>query len=463
MKNNLCELTLVEAKNKLENKEISSFELVESFFKQIKKVDTKIKSYLTLDESALEKAKECDQRRKRGEEKKLLGIPYAVKDVLSTKNLRTTASDKILENHHPLYDATVVDRINKEGAIVLGKTNCDPFAFGCSTENSAFGPTRNPWDLKRVPGGSSGGSAAAVAADECVFALGTDTGGSIRQPAAFCNIVGLKPTYGVFSRYGLLAMASSFDCPGPMTKTVEDAKLIFNVIQGKDSLDATSSEETLTRKTKLRIGLPKEYYSFGIDLEIKKSVIQAAKTLEKNGFSLEEVSLPYTKYGIAVYYILVPSEISSNMARYDGIRYGQERKSFSDEVKRRIMLGTYALSAGYYDAFYLKASKVRAIISQDFKNAFKKVDLLLSPVSPTPPFEIGEKFSDPLQMYLEDILTVNMNLAGIPSLAIPCGFTKAGLPIGMQIAGPRFAEESIFLVGKTYQELTSWHKEKPKL
>lgn len=443
----LNKLTLKETITGIKEKKFSHRELLNDTQRRIAEVEDKIFSFVTVNKSAEE------------------GIPFAVKEVLSTKDLKTTASSKILENYIPPYEATVVKKVRELGATVIGKTNCDAFAFGASTENSGFGPTKNPWDFLRVPGGSSGGSAAAVAADECIFALGTDTGGSIRQPASFCNVSGLKPTYGACSRFGLLAMASSFDSPGPIGKTVEDCEIVFNSIKGRDAKDATSSEGTRENynKNSLKIGLPKEFFSDGIDSEVKELVRGAAKTLEGNGYIVKQVSLPHTDYAIAVYYILVPSEISSNMARYDGIRFGQGREVFEDEVKRRIMLGTYTLSAGYFDEYYLKALKVRTFVQKDYLDAFKEVDLILGPVSPTPPFKIGEMISDPLKMYMADILTVGANLAGIPGLAFPCGFTKDNLPVGLQLLGPHFSEDLLFSVGKKYQELTDFHKMKPKI
>jgi len=467
----LNKLSLKVAISGIKQKDFSAKELVTDTLKRIKEVDSKLFSFISVDETAEEKVSKQED----GKEMPLPGIPFAVKDVLSTKDLGTTASSKIIDNYVPPYEATVVGKIERSGAVVVGKTNCDAFAFGASTENSGFGPTKNPWDLERVPGGSSGGSAAAVAADECIFALGTDTGGSIRQPASFCNVSGLKPTYGACSRFGLLAMASSFDCPGPIGKSVEDCEIVFNLMKGKDGRDATSSEKDqknppssrqpagLRRASKIKIGLPKEFFTEGIDSEVKELVKEAAKTLEKSGFAIEDVSLPHTDYAIAVYYILVPSEISSNMARYDGNRFGHQRETFEDEVKRRIMLGTYTLSAGYFDEYYLKALKVRALIQKDYLEAFEKVDLILGPVSPTPPFKIGEMVSDPLKMYIADILTVSANLAGIPGLAFPCGFTKNNLPVGLQLLGPHFSEDLLFEVGKKYQNLTDFHKKKPNI
>lgn len=454
----LNKLSLKEAILGIKENKFSSKELLNDTFSRIKELEGKIKAFVTVCEG------QEGEDGKDGNDLPLLGIPMAVKDVLSTKNIRTTASSKILENYIPPYDAIVVKKLKEAGAIIIGKTNCDAFAFGASTENSGFGPTKNPWDLECVPGGSSGGSAAAVSADECIFALGTDTGGSIRQPASFCSISGLKPTYGACSRYGLLAMSSSFDTVGPMGKTVEDCEIVFNIMKGKDPKDGTSSDgdrKDKDNKDKITIGLPKEFFADGIDNEVKEAVMKAASLLGENGFDFEEVDLPHLEFAIPAYYIIVPSEISSNMARYDGIRFGYQREKFEDEVKRRVMLGTYALSAGYYDQYYTKASKVRKLIQEDFFKCFDKVDFILGPVSPHAAFKIGEKSNNPLEMYLEDILTGCVNLSGLPALALPCGFTKEGLPIGMQILGPHFSEEQIFKLGKMYQTITDWHKRKP--
>lgn len=464
LKNNmpeLFELTITEAKEGIDNGFFSREELVKSVLERINKLEPKLSSFISINDEAVKEAREKDEKK---EENPLSGIPMAVKEVFSTKDIKTTASSRILENYNPPYEATVVSKLRDSGAIIIGKTNCDAFAFGASTENSGFGFSRNPYDLERVPGGSSGGSASAVAADETIFALGTDTGGSIRQPASFCSITGLKPSYGACSRYGLLAMASSLDCPGPMTKTVNDAELVFNLMKGKDPKDATSVDYPSSKleDKKIKVGLPREYFSEGIDREVKETVLKATQAFPQNEYEFVEISLPNTAYAIAVYYVITPSEISSNMARYDGIRFGKERKFFEDEVKRRIMVGTYALSAGYFDQFYLKASKVRWLIKNDLENAFKEVDLIIGPVSPTPPFKIGERSEDPLEMYLSDILTVSANLAGIPGISVPCGFTGSGLPIGMQIMGPFFSEDLIFKAGKSYQLLTDWHKVKPK-
>lgn len=452
----LNKLSLKEAITGIKEKKFSSKELLSDTFSRIKEVEGKISAFITVNDG--------DEGFEGGAGGELSGIPMAVKDVLSTKDIKTTASSKILESYVPSYDATVVRKLKDAGAIIVGKTNSDAFAFGASTENSGYGSTKNPWDLSRVPGGSSGGSAAAVASDECIFALGTDTGGSIRQPASFCSISGLKPTYGAVSRYGLLAMASSFDTVGPMGKTVEDCEIIFNIMKGKDPKDGTSSDgdrKDKDNKGKITIGLPKEFFADGIDSEVKEAVKKAASLFEENGFNFEEVDLPHLEFAIPAYYIIVPSEISSNMARYSGIRFGEQREKFEDEVKRRIILGTYSLSAGYYDQYYTKASKVRKLIQEDFFNCFKKVDFILGPVSPHAAFKIGEKSNNPLEMFLEDILTGCVNLSGLPGLALPCGFTKEGLPVGMQILGPHFSEAGIFNIGKMYQELTDWHKRKP--
>jgi aspartyl-tRNA(Asn)/glutamyl-tRNA(Gln) amidotransferase subunit A len=473
-----CKLNITTANRALRQKVISAQELVESCFKEIEKKDKELGCFLTLNKkAAIKKARQIDRDKKYPG--KLSGIPLAVKDVLSTKGLRTTAGSRMLEDYYPPFTATVVKRLEEEGAIIIGKTNCDVFAFGASGENSGFFPTKNPHDLTRVPGGSSSGSAAAVAADECLFALGTDTGGSIRQPASFCGDVGIKPTYGRCSRYGLIAMASSFDCPGPITKTVEDAALVLEIMAGHDSHDATSAKEKvppfqkLIEKTdesfahSLKVGLPKQYFSDKTQEEIKEAVKKAAKELERLGAEVEWVNLPHTEYAIAVYYILVPSEISANMARYDGIRFGYQSKkgkraadiivnsrseAFEEEVKRRIMIGTHTLSVGYFDDYYLKAAKVRTLVIRDFKTVFEKVDVLLSPISPTTAFKLGEKVDDPLKMYLSDIFTVSANVAGIPALSLPYGKDSQNLPIGIQIMGKWFDEETILKVGKILEK-----------
>lgn len=473
----LSQLTIVEAVKGLKEKKFSSRELVKAYLQRIQKVDKKVKAFLTVcGKQALEDAEKADKLIKNDpqifEKKALLGIPLSMKDIYLTKGVQTTAASKVLENYIPQYNATAAEKIFQAGGILLGKTNCDAWAHGSSGENSDFYPTHNPWNLKKVPGGSSSGSAVAVASDECLMATGTDTGGSIRFPASFCNVVGLKPTYGRVSRYGIIAMASSLDSIGHFTKTVEDSALVLKITAGQDKFDATTpaipvadylADINKLDKKKISIGLPKEYFGKGIDIEIKEAIKKTVKILEANGFRFKEVSLPYTKYAWAAYYIIQPAEISSNLARYDGIRYGNKRKAFGDEAKRRIMLGTYTLSAGYYKAYYLKAAKVRSLIINDFLRAFNEVDLLLTPVSPFPPFNLGEKVDDPLQMYLSDILTIAVNLAGLPGLAIPCGFTQDNLPIGMQIIGPQFSEGLLFKAGYAYQQITDWHKRRPEL
>jgi aspartyl-tRNA(Asn)/glutamyl-tRNA(Gln) amidotransferase subunit A len=480
-------LTIHELAELLETHEISARDVTEAFYRRIEALDDRVHAYLTLTHDlALEQAKLADQRRRRGESGPLLGIPLAVKDVICTKGVRTTCGSKILHNFVPPYDATVIERLKAAGAILLGKTNMDEFAMGSSTEHSAYGITHNPWDLSAIPGGSSGGSAAAVAADECAAALGSDTGGSIRQPAACCGIVGLKPTYGRVSRYGLVAFASSLDQIGPMTKDVRDAALLLHVIAGKDPRDSTSADVPLPDLTGaldagprgLRVGIPREYFSDGLDLEVEGAVRAAIGVLEGLGVSTEEVSLPHTAYGVAAYYILAPSEASSNLARYDGIKYGYRtaqwsnlrdmyrrtrEEGFGSEVKRRIMLGTYALSAGYYDAYYRKAQQVRTLIRRDFEEAFSRVDVLVAPTTPTPAFKIGEKTNDPLQMYLSDVFTVPINLAGIPAISVPCGFTAAGLPIGLQLIGRPFDEETILRLAYAFEQQTAYHQRKPSL
>ncbi|MQY67001.1 MAG: Asp-tRNA(Asn)/Glu-tRNA(Gln) amidotransferase subunit GatA, partial [Dehalococcoidia bacterium] len=428
----------------------------------------------------LKQAEKADKLIAKGDTKPLTGIPVVLKDVLCTKGVKTTCSSKMLENFVPPYDATVVEKLNDCGAVTLGKANMDEFAMGSSTEHSAFFPTHNPWDLDRVPGGSSGGSAVAVAADEGIFALGSDTGGSIRQPAGFCSVVGLKPTYGRVSRYGLVAFASSLDQIGPLTKDVTDCALVLNAIAGFDNRDSTSVPEPTPDYTKcldgdlkgLKLGVPKEYFVKGMQPEVESAMRAAIAKLEGLGAKVDEVTLPSTPYALAAYYIIAPSEASANLARYDGVKYGfsysdtnsmweamekTRQYGFGDEVKRRIMLGTYALSAGYYDAYYLKAQKVRTLIRREFDQAFEKYDALVTPTSPTVPFKIGEKLDDPVQMYLSDVCTLPINIAGVPALSIPAGFGD-GLPIGMQIIGKPFGEEAILKVAYAYEQATEWHK-----
>jgi aspartyl-tRNA(Asn)/glutamyl-tRNA(Gln) amidotransferase subunit A len=480
-------LTLHDAGNKLRKREFSSVELTEAVFERIAGTESKIRAYLTLArDAALEQARQADERLKQGRARSpLLGVPLAVKDNFLTRGLRTTCASKMLANFIPPYDATTVRMLRATGAVITGKTNLDEFAMGSSAENSAFFPTRNPWNLERIPGGSSGGSAAAVAADQCIAALGTDTGGSIRQPAACCGIVGLKPTYGRVSRFGIIAFASSMDQVGPLTKDVQDSALLLEVIAGHDPADSTSVDrpvplysEALTGDVKgVRLGIPKEYFVRGMQPEVELAVRTAIRALEKNGAVIEEISLPHTEYAVAVYYIVATAEASSNLARYDGMRYGHSvhakdltdtymisrQEGFGAEVKRRIMLGTYALSAGYYDAYYLKAQRVRTLIKQDFDEAFKHCDVIVTPTAPTTAFKLAAKIQDPLQMYLSDIYTISINLAGLPALSLPCGFDQAGMPIGMQIVGKHFDEATILRVGHAYEQATEWSKRKPDL
>ncbi|MBI4709469.1 MAG: Asp-tRNA(Asn)/Glu-tRNA(Gln) amidotransferase subunit GatA [Candidatus Portnoybacteria bacterium] len=476
----LNQLTILKASKGLKNKEFSSLELTQAVFDEIKKSDGAIHAYLSLnEEGALARAGEIDKKIAANESLPILaGVPVAIKDNILIEGLRCTAGSKILENYVAPYDASVIKKLKEAGAVFLGKTNMDEFAMGSSTENSAFGPTKNPCDLERVPGGSSGGSVAAVAANEAIYALGSDTGGSIRQPASFCGVVGLKPTYGAVSRFGLMAMASSFDQIGPVAKNVEDCRVIFEAIKGKDLLDSTSINlstsdvDTTSDVKNLKIGIPKEYFAKGIDAEVEEAVKQAIKKLQDAGAKVEEVSLPHSEYALACYYIIMASEVSANLARYDGIKYGYSaindslfsvknlldnylktrQHGFGAEVRRRIMLGTYSLSSGYYDAYYLKAQKVRALIKKDFDEAFEKVDVILTPTSPTPAFKIGEKIEDPVKMYLSDVYTVPINLAGVPALSMPCGLVGR-LPVGLQIIGPQFGEELIFEAGLALEQL----------
>ena len=456
-------LTISSTQEALKRKKIKAVELVDAYLARINSLNSRLNCFLTVsEESAYTKARKVDKliedfKEKAFDDYPLLGTCVSYKDLFLTEGIRTTAGSKVLESFVPAYSATYVDRVNKAGGITLGKTNCDAWAHGASGENSDFGPTKNPWNLDYVPGGSSSGSAASVAANLTLWASGTDTGGSIRQPANFCGVVGFKPTYGAVSRYGVVAMASSLDSMGHFTKCVDDAERIFNVTKGEDGKDGTVKNAKFTMpNARLRLGIPEEYFIGGIDKEVEENVRKAAKVFESEGIELVKVSLPHTKYAISVYYIIQPAEVSSNLGRYDGIRYGNQRESFGEEAKRRIMLGTYVLSAGYYDAYYLKAMQVRSKIIQDFEMAFKKVDLIIAPVSPTPAFKLGQKASDPLQMYLADILTVAGNLAGIPGLALPSGFTKAGLPLGFQLLGPRFSEYVLFELGKLYERAVDY-------
>lgn len=446
-------------------KEFSAWELTAAHLDKIEKENDEIFAFLHIARDlAISQAKAVDEKIKNGEQIGILeGIPMAVKDNIMVQDLPCTSGSKILQNYIAPYDATVIEKIKGQGAVILGKTNMDEFAMGSSTETSAFGPTRNPRDLRRVPGGSSGGSAASVAADQCAAALGSDTGGSIRQPACFCGVVGLKPTYGAVSRYGCAAYASSLDQIGPLAKTVADAQTVFDAIRGRDGRDSTSVEMPAgeAAKEKYRLGVPKEYFVAGMDSRVESAIKEKISFLEKQGHKIEEVSLPHSEFALACYYIIATSEASANLARYDGMRYGAAKggdtvtdayfaargQGFGAEVRRRIMLGTYVLSAGYYDAYYVRAQKVRSLIKRDFDRALAQVDAIIAPVSPTLPFAIGEKTDDPVQMYLADIFTISVNLAGVPSLAMPCGAAD-GLPVGLQIIGRHFDESTLFNVGK---------------
>ena len=486
MPDNLAELTIHQAHELLKGRQLSSVELTRAYLERISKVEPEIQAFVTVtDELALKQAEAADRLLAGNGANPLAGVPVLIKDVMCTKGVRTTCSSKILENLVPPYDATVVEKLKACNAVIIGKANMDEFAMGSSTENSAFFTTRNPWDRSRVPGGSSGGSAAGVAAREAVYALGSDTGGSIRQPAGFCSVVGFKPTYGRVSRYGLVAFASSLDQIGPLTRDVTDCALVMNAIAGYDSRDSTSAPEPVPDYTRclnagikgMRIGVPQEYFVEGMQPEVDKAIKAGIEQLEKLGAEVDwEVSLPHTPYALAVHYIIAPSEASANLARYDGVKYGfsyqaptmweslekTRQYGFGAEVKRRIMLGTYALSAGYYDAYYLKAQKVRTLIRREFDRAFEKYDALVTPTSPTVPFKIGEKIDDPLQMYLSDICTLPVNIAGLPAISIPAGFAD-GLPIGMQIISKPFGEETILKVAHAYEQSTEWHKRMPNI
>ncbi|MFD1453786.1 MULTISPECIES: Asp-tRNA(Asn)/Glu-tRNA(Gln) amidotransferase subunit GatA [Oceanobacillus] len=482
----LFDYTIKELEAKLHNHEITVEDLVKESYAQIKKVDGDVHAFLTLDEEkALEKARELDKC----EDKSgiLFGIPAGIKDNIVTKGLRTTCASQFLDNFtDPLYNATVVDKLDAENPVAVGKLNMDEFAMGSSNENSGYEPTRNPWNIDHVPGGSSGGSAAAVAAGEVLFSLGSDTGGSIRQPAAFCGVVGMKPTYGRVSRFGLVAFASSLDQIGPLTRTVEDNARVLEVIAGHDKMDSTSADvdvpaytEALTGDVKgLKIAVPKEYLAEGVSEEVKNSVMEALKVYESLGATWEEVSLPHSKYALATYYLLSSSEASANLARFDGVRYGvrsenaenmldmfvkSRSEGFGDEVKRRIMLGTFALSSGYYDAYYKKAQKVRTLIKNDFDKILEEYDVIVGPTTPTPAFKVGEKTSDPLTMYVNDILTIPVNLAGVPGISIPCGFSEEGLPIGLQIIGNYFDESTVYRAAHAFEQATEHHKKRPQL
>ncbi|AZU60241.1 Asp-tRNA(Asn)/Glu-tRNA(Gln) amidotransferase subunit GatA [Neobacillus mesonae] len=471
----------------LHKKELKVSDLVDESYKRIAEVDNKVQAFLTLDEErARQTAQALDEKFSTDAAKGLLfGMPIGVKDNIVTKGLRTTCASKILENFDPIYDATVVQKLAQAETVTIGKLNMDEFAMGSSNENSGFQKTHNPWNLERVPGGSSGGSAAAVAAGEVLFSLGSDTGGSIRQPAAFCGVVGLKPTYGRVSRFGLVAFASSLDQIGPITRTVEDNAYLLQAISGLDPMDSTSANVdvpnftgSLTGDVKgLKIAVPKEYLGEGVSESVRQSVMDALKVLEGLGAVWEEVSLPHSKYALATYYLLSSSEASANLARFDGVRYGYRTpnadnlldlykntraEGFGDEVKRRIMLGTFALSSGYYDAYYKKAQKVRTLIKQDFENVFEKYDVIVGPTTPTPAFKIGENIEDPMTMYVNDILTIPVNLAGVPGISVPCGF-DGGLPLGLQIIGKHFDEATIYRVAHAFEQATDYHKQKPQL
>ncbi|RJQ38936.1 Asp-tRNA(Asn)/Glu-tRNA(Gln) amidotransferase subunit GatA [Candidatus Microgenomates bacterium] len=456
---NLTRLSLAETIKGLEEKRFSEEELNNAYLERIKKYNPDLNAYLYINE-------------------KVKGIPASIKDSICTKNIKTTAASKILEEFIPPYNATAVERLLSQNIGIIGKTNCDEFTMGASGENSAFGTTKNPWDLKKVPGGSSSGSAAAVALDLCTFSLGTDTGGSIRFPSSLCGVVGLKPSFGRVSRYGALAMASSFDQIGPIAKTVADARLLLEWISGPDGYDSNcidshfrgnnnslslrGAQATRQSLKGIRVGIPKEYFGKGLDANVEKVIKEAIKKLEDLGAEIVDVSLPHAQYAVAAYYVLVSSEISSNYSRFDGIRFGGEREQFGDEVKRRIMLGTYSLSSGYYDDYYAKAAKVRTLIKKDFEDAFEKCDVIAGPVSPTVAWNLGEKVNDPLSMYLCDVYTSIANLAGIPGLSIPCGFSN-NLPVGLQILGKYMDEDTILNVGEIYEQATDWHKKKPEL
>ncbi|SDE40138.1 aspartyl/glutamyl-tRNA(Asn/Gln) amidotransferase subunit A [Paenibacillus sp. UNCCL117] len=483
----LFNLRLQEVHNKLHAKEITVTDLVNESYKRIAEVDGKVRAFLTLDEErALARAGELDAKLGSDESRGLLfGLPIGVKDNIVTEGLTTTCASQFLRNYNPIYDATVVKKLREADAVTIGKLNMDEFAMGGSNENSSFHPTYNPWNTDYVPGGSSGGSAASVAAGEVFFSLGSDTGGSIRQPASYCGVVGLKPTYGLVSRYGLVAFASSLDQIGPLTKNVEDSAYLLQAIAGHDPSDSTSLNtevpdylSALTGDVQgLRVAVPKEYLGTGIDPKVKEAVLAALKTLEGLGAVVEEVSLPHSEYAVATYYLLASSEASSNLARFDGVRYGvradnpknlldlylrSRSEGFGDEVKRRIMLGTYALSSGYYDAYYLKAQKVRTLIKRDFDQVFENYDVVIGPTAPTPAFKIGSQTNDPLTMYLNDILTIPVNLAGVPAISVPCGMAD-GLPVGLQIIGKALDEATVLRAAHAFEQRTEFHKQRPQL
>jgi aspartyl-tRNA(Asn)/glutamyl-tRNA(Gln) amidotransferase subunit A len=485
----LHKLTLLELQKQFKVGEVTATEIVRAYFLRISQVEPKVRAFVTqAQESSSVQAEALDRKLKEWRKTKpLTGMPLAIKDNICTDGVHTTCSSRMLQSFIPPYDATVVATLRAQDYILLGKTNLDEFAMGSSTENSAFGPSRNPWNLQRVPGGSSGGSAAAVAAEECVAALGSDTGGSIRQPAAFCGVVGLKPTYGRVSRYGLVAFASSLDQIGPITKDVSDAAFLLQAIAGHDPMDSTSVDRSVPDYMKalhkrdlkgLKVGVPVEFFTEGLDPEVEQAVRAAIGELKNLGAEIREIRLPRTDAAVAVYYVIATAEASSNLARFDGVKFGFRAKEtkdllelymktrqegFGPEVKRRIMLGTYVLSAGYYDAYYGKAQAVRTLVCQDFDAAFKEVDLIVTPATPTPAFKLGEKSEDPLQMYLSDIFTISVNLAGLPAIALPCGFSKEGLPIGLQLIGRAFEEETILRAAHAYEQSTQWHRKRPMI
>ncbi|MBM3943038.1 MAG: Asp-tRNA(Asn)/Glu-tRNA(Gln) amidotransferase subunit GatA [SAR202 cluster bacterium] len=482
----LWHLSVREAGLRLQRREISSVELTQDCLERVQQVESRLHAFITITpEQALRQAQAADQRIATGQTCPLTGIPLQVKDLISTAGIRTTCASRMLENYVPVYNATVVDKLLDQGAVVLGKGNMDEFGMGSSTENSAFAPTHNPWNTKRVPGGSSGGSAAAVAAGLVPFALGSDTGGSVRQPAALCGVVGLKPTYGLVSRYGLVAFASSLDQIGPLARDAYDCALVLNGICGHDPRDSTSLPQPATDYTSgleqelrgLRLGVPEEYFTPAMQPGVRQAVEAGIKALEGLGATVQPVSLPTTKYALACYYIIAPSECSANLARYDGVKYGYSfqdtsnmweamektrQGGFGPEVKRRIMLGAYALSSGYYDAYYLKAQQVRTLIRQDFARVFQQVDALVAPTSPVVAFPLGDKTADPVQMYLIDVCTLPVNIAGLPALSAPCGFSE-GLPVGMQLIGPHLSEATLLRIGHAYQQATDWHLRRPEI
>lgn len=483
----LNQLTIHELQKRIKTGETSATQITHDVFARINAVDEKVHAYIRLmQEEAFQAASKADEDIKQGDIRALTGIPIALKDIVCTKGIPTTCGSRILHNFIPPYDATVVERLRKAGAIFVGKANMDEFAMGSSTETSYFGATRNPWDLERIPGGSSGGSAAAVAADECIASIGSDTGGSIRQPAALCGTVGMKPTYGRVSRFGLIAFASSLDQIGPFTKDVEDCAIMMNVIAGYDPKDSTSVPQDVPDYRAFlnrdiagwTVGIPREYFRDGMDPEVSAAVKKAIAVVEDQGARCIDISLPHTDYCVAVYYIVAPAEASSNLARYDGVKYGYRAENcrdlldmykktrsegFGAEVKRRIMLGTYALSSGYYDAYYKKASQVRARIKEDFAEAFKRCDVILTPTSPTPAFKIGEKTEDPLQMYLSDIFTISANLAGIPGISVPCGYSGRGLPVGVQFLAGHFEEGKLLQIAHNYERHAHIERRRPEL